>query len=77
MKALPLPPQMARPLRGLACAAAGPRTRLFCIVRLRISKQKLILISCRVARTYVRVSDRQVSYRFLMILTIGLIFTCV
>ena len=62
MKALPLPLQMARPLRGLACAAAGPRTRLFCIVCLQISKQKLILISCRVARTYVTVSDRRVSY---------------
>ena len=32
------------------------------IVRLRISAQKLVLISSRVARTYVSVSDRRVSY---------------
>ena len=46
------------------------------IVRLRISAQYLVLKSCRVARTYVRVSDRQVSFGFLMRLTIGLILTC-
>ena len=39
---------------------------------MRISTQKLVLISCRVARTYVSVSDRRVSRRFLMRLTIGL-----
>ena len=48
------------------------------MVRLRISAQKLILISGRDARTYVivSVSDRRVSYRFLMHLTIGLILSC-
>ena len=45
-------------------------------VYLRTSAQKLVLISCRVARTYVSVSDTRVSYGFLMSLTIGLIFTC-
>ena len=29
---------------------------------MRISAQKLVLISCRVARTYVNVCDRRVSY---------------
>ena len=43
---------------------------------LRISAQKLVLISCSVARTYVSVSDRRVSYGFLMRLTIGLILKC-
>ena len=43
---------------------------------LRITAQKLVLISCRVARTYVSVSDRRVSYGFLMRLTIGLILKC-
>ena len=44
-----------------------------CIVRLRIiSAQKLVLISYRVARIYVSVSDRRVSYGFLTCLTIGL-----
>ena len=37
-------------------------SKTICIVRLRISSQKLVLISCRVARTYVTVSDRRVSY---------------
>ena len=47
------------------------------MVRLRISAQKLILISGRDARTYVSVSDRRVSYRFLMHLTIiGLSLSC-
>ena len=49
-------------LNNLACIAAGPRTRQNHIARLQISAQKLVLISCRVARTYVSVSDRQVSY---------------
>ena len=46
------------------------------IVRLRISAQKIVLISFRVARTYVSVSDKRVSHGFLMRLTIGLILTC-
>ena len=35
---------------------------LECIVCLRISVRKLVLISCRVAKTYVNVPDRWVSY---------------
>ena len=58
---------------GNACYAGYQN---YCIVCLRISAQKLVLISCRVARTYVSVSDRLVSHRFLMRLTIGLILTC-
>ena len=58
---------------GNACYAGYQN---YCIVCLRISAQKLVLISCRVARTYVSVSDRRVSHRFLMRLTIGLILTC-
>ena len=50
------------------------------IVHLRISAQKIRLISFRVARTYVSVSDKRVSYGFLMCLfmclTISLILTC-
>ena len=49
--------------------------KTICMVRLRISAQKLVLISCRVAGTYVSVSDRRVSHAFLMRLTIGLILT--
>ena len=64
-------------LNNLACVAAGPRTRQNHIVRLQISAQKLVLISCTVARTFVSLSDKQVSYRFLMHLTIGLILMCV
>ena len=45
-------------------------------VYLRTSAQKLVLISCRVARTYVSVFDTRISYGFLMSLTIGLIFRC-
>ena len=41
----------------------------------RISAQKLLLISCRVARTYVSVSDRRISHGFLMRLKISLILT--
>ena len=40
------------------------------------SVQKLVLISSRIARTHVSVSYRRVSYRFLMLLTIGPITTC-
>ena len=58
---------------GNACYAGYQN---YCIVCLRISAQKLVLISCRVARTYVSVSDRRVSHWFLMRLTIGLILTC-
>ena len=64
-------------LNNLACVAAGPRTCQNHIVCLQISAQKLVLTSCRVARTFVSLSDKQVSYRFLMHLTIGLILTCV
>ena len=47
----------------LACGAAGPGIAYSVdIVRLRISAQKLVLISSRVARTYVSVSDWRVSY---------------
>ena len=47
----------------LACGAAGPGIAYSVdIVRLRISAQKLVLISSRVARTYVNVSDWRVSY---------------
>ena len=47
----------------IACGAAGPRIAYNVdIVRLRISAQKLVLISSRVARTYVSVSDWRVSY---------------
>ena len=52
-----------------------PRKWKHSIARLQISAQKPVLISCRVARTYVSFSDRRVSYRFLTSLTIGLIFT--
>ena len=55
-----------------ALQAAHALVKTVCIVRLRITAQKLVLISCRVARTYVSVSDRRVSRRFLMRLTIGL-----
>ena len=45
---------------GLRCS---PPAHVFVnIVRLRISAQKLVLISCKVARTYVSVPDRRVSY---------------
>ena len=46
------------------------------VVRLRISVQKLVLISSRVARIYVIVSDRRVSYGLLTRLMIGPILTC-
>ena len=59
-----------------ALQAAHALFKTVCIVRLPITAQKLVLISCRVARTYVSVSDRRVSRRFLMRLTIGLILTC-
>ena len=59
-----------------ALQAAHALVKTICIVRLRITAQKLVLISCRVARTYVSVSDRRVSYGFLTSRTIGLIFTC-
>ena len=59
-----------------ALQAAHALVKTICIVRLRITAQKLVLISCRVARTYVSISDTRVSYGFLMSLTIGLIFTC-
>ena len=49
--------------------------KTICMVRLRISAQKLVLISWRVAGTYVSVSDRRVSHAFLMRLTTGLILT--
>ena len=55
-----------------ALQTAHALVKTVCIVRLRITAQKLVLISCRVARTYVSVSDRRVSRRFLMRLTIGL-----
>ena len=45
-----------------ALQAAHALVKTVCIVRLRITAQKLVLISCRVARTYVSVSDRWVSY---------------
>ena len=55
----------------MACVLAGPCIVLtICIVRLRVSAQKLVLISSRVARIYVRVYDRLVSYRFPMCLMI-------
>ena len=65
-------------LFSLACVAAGPR---ICLNHLyspfaNLSAKKLVLISCRVKKTYVNVSDRQVSYRFLMHLTIRLILMC-
>ena len=45
------------------------------VFRLRISTQKLVQISCSVARTYVSFSDRRFSYGFLMHLAIGVILT--
>ena len=60
-------------MTSLRCSQPSPTIN---IVRLRISVQKLVLVSCRVPRTYVRVSDRRVSCGYLMRLSIGLTLTC-
>ena len=56
-----------------ALQPAHALVKTICIVRLRMGAQKLVLISCIVARTYVSVSDRRVSHGFLLRPTIGLI----
>ena len=47
---------------SLRCSRRTHSSKTF-VFRLRISAQKLVLISCRVARTYVSFSDRRFSYR--------------
>ena len=59
---------------SLRCSRRTHSSKPF-VFRLRISTQKLVLISCRVVRTYVSFSDRGFSYGFLMHLAIGVILT--